>query len=684
MKIDLPLALCEEMGAAFCKEFNIDLERSYKTSVYYIKLDSLGKARLEKVAAALEGCKTKGAKSALADVRMFQEVRISDSVKTKRVRQFETALVQMLIRSARRNTDEGRPVGARVYGRDERRGVQLAYHVNKVTYHPTTKRDGYTSPAHVNVNLIWEEFDRSHGTTITFFDDDCHGLTAEEALAKKGLGVENAERYADYRRQKECWKEWHPKVGKQFLASGVASDDCDGNPEKRSDSWYWRQTNHITLDKNGEPSRVVVDLFFEDEKSDGRSRRPSDSTLDKSFWVKRDAVRDEDELGDNDDDDIYRDDDDAVNWDEIPIPYVPLHPMLACFDMKRHLRLRIHVDQLQEYEYDVRLGDKLVLPSDSRNLVEMLLAHKSQFHDIVKGKSGGAIILCAGLPGTGKTLTAEVYAEVMARPLYTVQASQLGTVPNDLEEELLKVFSRSARWNAILLLDEADVYVHRRGNDLQQNAIVGVFLRVLEYYGGVLFLTTNRSELVDDAIASRCVARIDYKEPAPEDQRRIWRILADSAKIPISDSVIEAVVERFPKLTGRDVKNLLKLSMLVAASRECAISLEVVRFVKRFKPTVTENEVADDGPVALPELRDLREVETPSATSTLKDSGVDWKATVVAVFNDGSPHSVAEVKDEVAKVAPEVHVNAITNVITQLKRGGQLSRLSSGLYRKEG
>ena len=107
----------------------------------------------------------------------------------------------------------------------------------------------------------------------------------------------------------------------------------------------------------------------------------------------------------------------------------------------------------------------------------------------------------------------------MQRPLYSVQCSQLGLEPADLERELLKIFTRAARWNAILLLDEADVYIHRRGSDIQQNAIVGVFLRVLEYYSGVMFLTTNRAELVDDAIASRCLARIDYQSVTLETVR---------------------------------------------------------------------------------------------------------------------------------------------------------------------
>ncbi len=226
-----------------------------------------------------------------------------------------------------------------------------------------------------------------------------------------------------------------------------------------------------------------------------------------------------------------------------------------------------------------------MLPKETTDLVNMLVEHKGVFSDIIKSKGGGVIVLCSGSPGTGKTLTAEVYSEVMARPLYSVQTSQLGINPDDLEDELLKTFARSQRWNAILLLDEADVYVHKRGDSLQQNAIVGVFLRVLEYYNGVLFLTTNRGQDVDDAIASRCVARIEYKMPTIDDQKKIWRIISDVMDCKVTDKVIEEVTKKHNDLSGRDIKNLLKLGKLVSEAKKQPISFKTIDFVKRFKPT---------------------------------------------------------------------------------------------------
>lgn len=173
----------------------------------------------------------------------------------------------------------------------------------------------------------------------------------------------------------------------------------------------------------------------------------------------------------------------------------------------------------------------------------------------------------------------------MKRPLYSVQTAQLGQSATALETELRKVFARAQRWNAILLLDEADVYVRERGDDFEQNAIVGVFLRTLEYFQGVMFMTTNRIDQVDDAIASRCIAKLDYRTPLPADQKKIWRVLATTSDIEISDEAIDEITTRHPTLSGRDIKMLLKLAKMMSSARKQPVDAGMIDFVARFKST---------------------------------------------------------------------------------------------------
>lgn len=156
---------------------------------------------------------------------------------------------------------------------------------------------------------------------------------------------------------------------------------------------------------------------------------------------------------------------------------IPIHPMILCFNLETHSNMWIHVDNLVEYQYDPGLRDKLILPPRHRDLIDILTQDMDVLmDDIVAGKSGGTTILCKGAPGLGKTLTAEVYAEVIGRPLYRVHSGQLGINSAEVEKNLETILKRAQRWGAILLIDEADVYIRTRGNDIDHNAVVASFL----------------------------------------------------------------------------------------------------------------------------------------------------------------------------------------------------------------
>jgi AAA+ superfamily predicted ATPase len=96
--------------------------------------------------------------------------------------------------------------------------------------------------------------------------------------------------------------------------------------------------------------------------------------------------------------------------------------------------------------------------------------------------------------------------------------------------QLPLIFRRAEKWNAVLLLDEADVFLEQRScHDVHRNALVSVFLRELEYYQGIMFLTTNRVKHIDDAIASRVHLPLRYKSLNLDDRRGIWKGFLEKA-----------------------------------------------------------------------------------------------------------------------------------------------------------
>lgn len=132
----------------------------------------------------------------------------------------------------------------------------------------------------------------------------------------------------------------------------------------------------------------------------------------------------------------------------------------------------------------------LVLKPQKKELVKALVtvhvaSSANTTTDIIEGKGKGLIILLHGGPGTGKTLTAESVAEIAERPLYRVTCGDIGTDPEGVEKYLNSVLYIGTVWGCVVLLDEADVFLEERTQmDLQRNALVSVFLRVLEYYQG--------------------------------------------------------------------------------------------------------------------------------------------------------------------------------------------------------
>lgn len=185
--------------------------------------------------------------------------------------------------------------------------------------------------------------------------------------------------------------------------------------------------------------------------------------------------------------------------------------------------------------------EDLVLPSRHKRLTKALVERHSlgsrpvehqpgqsaasENFDLVRGKGKGLILLLHGSPGTGKTSTAETIADATGRPLLPVTCGDIGETAAEVEENLERIFSLAHRWGCVLLLDEADVFLSkRRKEDLRRNAVVSVFLRVLEYYSGILFLTTNRVGTIDEAFKSRIHISLYYPPLDWNTTKEIWRV----------------------------------------------------------------------------------------------------------------------------------------------------------------
>jgi SpoVK/Ycf46/Vps4 family AAA+-type ATPase len=132
--------------------------------------------------------------------------------------------------------------------------------------------------------------------------------------------------------------------------------------------------------------------------------------------------------------------------------------------------------------------------------------------------------LLSGPPGTGKTLTAEAVADRTHRPLFYLQAEDLGINAAALGANVKKVFEMATEWDAVILLDEADVFMaERHPQDIARNELVSIFLRELEYFRGIIFLTTNLYDTIDSAFRSRVSLHLLFRPLSAEARLAVWR-----------------------------------------------------------------------------------------------------------------------------------------------------------------
>jgi hypothetical protein len=249
---------------------------------------------------------------------------------------------------------------------------------------------------------------------------------------------------------------------------------------------------------------------------------------------------------------------------------------------------RLKVASLSPIEWRDDAFDKLVLPAEEKSLVKALVQHQTgTFQDIISGKGGGTIFLLHGEPGQGKTLTAETVAEILHRPLYMISVGELGTNPDDLEKRLRTILDVATLWNAVLLLDEADIFLEARDEqNIVRNAMVGVFLRLLEYHQGVLFLTTNRVKNIDSAFFSRISVALKFADAGEDKRRQIWSNLLNAAQIENVDAAALAKHD----INGRQIKNAIRLSQTLAKADGNPVTVDyierTIRMTENFKREV--------------------------------------------------------------------------------------------------
>lgn len=248
----------------------------------------------------------------------------------------------------------------------------------------------------------------------------------------------------------------------------------------------------------------------------------------------------------------------------------------------------LSVDSIRDVKWNERAFNNLVADGDTKEMILALVTNQlasEKGTDLIENKGNGLILLLHGSPGTGKTYTAESVAEIAKKPLYPVTCGDIGTEPEAVEKYLESVFHLGKIWDCVVLLDEAEVFLEQRTlQDLKRNALVSIFLRALEYYDGILILTTNRVGTFDEAFKSRIQLALRYEKLGENERRQIWgnfidrlEDLGEEKSINLKDLRLHiGELARYP-MNGRQIRNSISTARQLAKYLETKMTSTHVR-----------------------------------------------------------------------------------------------------------
>ncbi|KAI1878548.1 uncharacterized protein JN550_000730 [Neoarthrinium moseri] len=271
-----------------------------------------------------------------------------------------------------------------------------------------------------------------------------------------------------------------------------------------------------------------------------------------------------------------------------------LAPRVFGYALARKIWCQFSLNMIKpEIIKDVEISDDdFILPegiekSDLVDIEHMVKTHtavmsrktEERIGDAVGGKGESLILLFHGVSGTGKTLLAESLAQKSGKPLYKVGTSDIGLEVSEAEKKLKEIFELAEAWDALLLIDEADVLLDARGTTnegaLAKNSLVSVLLREVEYFKGVLIMTTNRVVAFDPAILSRIHYAVNFTKLNTDQQQRLWqgwlrRLDAislcensDEIRIWIENLKSKRTGGGYP-LNGREIRNIVIVAQTMA------------------------------------------------------------------------------------------------------------------------
>ncbi|KAH7007443.1 P-loop containing nucleoside triphosphate hydrolase protein, partial [Ilyonectria destructans] len=238
----------------------------------------------------------------------------------------------------------------------------------------------------------------------------------------------------------------------------------------------------------------------------------------------------------------------------------------------------VNVDEVRDVYFQDDLFDKLILPETEKYTMSDLVTSQMEIHKSSSRQIGGRarnrlIVLLHGGAGTGKTFTATAMAEKIKCPLL-VGTVELGGTIADFELGLNRSFQLAQRWGALLLLEEVDSFMTLR-EESESSYLTAIFaktIQAIDKYNGVLFVTTRRVGVLDEAVHSRINYAVHYVGLSREARRLIWNMAAP--EISYENERLDLI-----EFNGRDIQTVVLAARQLASRRGDGLRMDDMQHI---------------------------------------------------------------------------------------------------------
>ncbi|MCT4604678.1 MAG: ATP-binding protein [Marinisporobacter sp.] len=255
--------------------------------------------------------------------------------------------------------------------------------------------------------------------------------------------------------------------------------------------------------------------------------------------------------------------------------------------------------KLMQKAVKVNIGydwEQLILPKEQKNLLKdacnqvknRYIVYNEWGFDKKVAYGKGLAIICAGPPGTGKTMSAQVMANELNLELYRIDLSQMvSKYIGETEKNLHQIFSQASLSNAILFFDEADALFGKRSdvknaNDRYANIETSYLLQKIEEYEGVTLLATNFLKNIDKAFLRRINFIINFPFPDQASRQKIWEITIPK-NAPIDQEVDFEFLAKTFEMAGGNIKNTIIYAAFLAAQENEKIGMKHILFAAKYE-----------------------------------------------------------------------------------------------------